>query len=219
MKKMFLPLLVFLATFATFGQTKIDEIITINFPCKTEKKESNINNINILTYSGTDQEDIYTLQRIIIDSIKNDYNNLPSDLESLKKFYSGVNKGFTKGMTKAGYKLKESKDFQIDNYNGLQTNYISNESKLKVIECRFILLDEYLYSIMYVNATEFSELKKNNFLNSITINKAKKPSQYIENSTEYNLGYVLGQFTVYAVFVLGIAFLIKYLRKKKTSTI
>lgn len=215
MKKTYLLLLIFQFSIASFGQTKVDEFLKVKFPCDVIKKDTLISNINVLNYYCENNGEIYSLQRIIVDSIQDGLNSLPSDLESLKKFYIGAEKGFTESMSKNGFKLYNSKEFAIDKYLGLQASYSNPNTNSKVIESRFILLNEYMYSIMYMSNTSFNETNKNNFLNSLKINTSKNPQQFPGNSTEYKIGYVVGQFAVFGLFIFGIVLLIKYLRRKK----
>lgn len=215
MKKTFLLLILFQLSIATFGQTKVDEFLMVKFPCGVVENDTLISNINVLNYYCEDNGEIYSVQRIIVDSIQNDLNSLPSDLESLRKFYVGAEKGFTESMSKNGFKLYNSKEFTIDKYLGLQASYSDPNTDSKVIESRFVLLNEHMYSIMYMSSTSFNETNKNAFLNSVKIDTSKNTRQFLGNSSEYKIGYIVGQLVIYGLFIFGIVFLIKYIRRKK----
>lgn len=215
MKKKYLLFIIFQLSITSFGQTKIDEFLTVKFPCNIVKKDTFFSNIRVLTYYCSDKSDSYSLQRILVDSIQDDLNSLPSDLKSLNKFYLGNEKGFTKSMVANGFRLQNSREFKVDKYLGLHVSYFDPRKRSKAIESRFIILNEYLYSLTYINNTNFNEGNKDEFLNSMTIDLTKKPEQMLGNSQEYKRAYIFGQYFFYALLIGGIFFLIKYFKRKK----
>ncbi|MBE0393649.1 hypothetical protein HNQ02_003374 [Flavobacterium sp. 7E] len=208
MKQNYLFLILFLLSITSSGQTKIDDLLSIKFPCEPEKKDTTISNIRFLSFNC----DSYSLQRILIDSLSNDLNKLPSDLNTLKEFYLGTEKGFTKSMQANGYRLQNSSQFKAGNYLGQTVSYYGEQSK--VIECRFLVLNEYLYTLTYLNQISFNEKDKNEFFNSIVVNSSKKPKQMLGNPKEYKRAFMLGQFMAYALFAIGIIYLIRYFKRK-----
>ena len=169
MKKTYLFFIFFQFSIISFGQTKVDNFLTVKFPCKVVKKDTVFSNTRILAYYCNDAS--HSLQRILADNTQNNYNGL-------KEFYLGTEKGFSKSIAEKGYTLQSSEIFKIDKYFGLQATYYDSKKSSKVLECRFIVLNEYLYTLIYFNKN-FDEKNKNDFLNSMKIDLAKKPKQSI----------------------------------------
>ena len=168
MKKKYFLFLIFQLSIISFAQTKVDEFLTVKFPCKVIKKDTVFSKNQILAYYCSDMS--FSLQRIVTESIQD-------NLKSLNEYYLGTENGFTKSIAEKGFIKQSTKIFKIDKYIGLQVSYVDSKTSSKVIECRFIVLNKYLYTFIYFNKTNFNEKNKNEFLNSIKIDLSKKPQQ------------------------------------------
>jgi hypothetical protein len=114
MKNLFYFLILF--SVAVYGQTKIDKLISVRIPGKIEKTDTIIRNLRVENFFSNTVNETFIVQKTIIDSTSNDLNNLPSDLESLKKTYRGGIKGFYKSLKVAKIDFADSSQIKIDKY-------------------------------------------------------------------------------------------------------
>lgn len=216
MKKLKPVLLSFilLFTFSTYGQTKVDEYISINIPENVSKLDTIAQGIAVLNFHSENDTEAYLIQRMEIDSKKSELNNLPSDKKSLIEAYQDIIHGQLSSMEKAGFSLRDSTEFKIDKFIGYKISFNNPETGTQNAESNILILNEFFYVATYVNRTDFNKKNKNEYLSSLKINYINKPRQMIGNSQEFKIGYILGNICIYGFLIFGVIFLVKKLRKK-----
>ncbi|WP_438426218.1 hypothetical protein [Aquimarina macrocephali] len=205
---------VLLFTFSIYGQTKVDEYISINIPGNVSKLDTIAQGLYILNFHSENETEAYLIQRMKIDSKQSELNNLPSDKKSLKESYKAITRGQIKKMEKAGFHLRDSTEFKIDDFIGYKVSYNDSETGIQNAETNTLILEEFFYVATYINGTNFNKKNKNEYLNSLKINYANGPRQMRGNSQWFKTGYILGKICIYGFLIFGAILLIKKMRKK-----
>ena len=205
----------FVFNLSIFGQTKLDEFVSINIPGEVTKLDTIIENVRLLQYYSQNNTETYFIQKIQLGSEENDLNNLPYDLNSLRKSYIDIFDGQMKSMGESGYELKDSTEIKIDNYIAYDFIYNNKKTGRKSVESNVIILNDDAYLATYFNEIDFNENNKTDFLKSLTIDSIKKPSQMIGNSRSFVTGYLAGKLFFYGLLIFGIIYLIRKYRKNR----
>jgi len=215
MKKIILTLCFTISfTISIFGQTEVDEYVSINIPGNVIKLDTIAQRLHVLNFHSENETETYLIQRIEIDSKESELNGLPYDLNSLKKTYQDIIRGQLKGMEKTDFSFKDSTEIKIDKFIGYKIRYNNSDTGMQNAESNILILNEYAYVAIYVNGTDFNDINKNKFLNSLKVNEANNPRQMIGNPSGFKVGYILGKLFFYGLLIFGVIFLIKKLRKK-----
>jgi hypothetical protein len=209
-----LIILTLFLNYSVQGQTKVDECISINIPGDVIKLDTIVKKISLLQYYSKNETEAYMIQRLEIDSKESELNSLPSDLKSLRKTYHEILRGQIRSMKEAGFEFRDSTEFKIDKYFAYNIAYHRPESGTQNAESNIIMLNENAYISTYINRTDFNETNKNEFLNSIKIDSINNPRQMIGNSAGFKSGYIIGKIFIYGLFIFGIIYFIRQLRKK-----
>lgn len=213
MNKTIIFFLLIVVSISVNGQTKIDELININLPGNVTKLDTIIKDVPVKNFFSQINNETYLIQKTKLDERNNELNNLPSDIESLRKSYNECIKGYTKSMKVNGYTFSNSSEFKRDKYLYFKASFNdSNESNKKVIEANFLILNEHTYIITYLNNIDFNEKNKDDFMNSIKIDSSLNPSQTIGNSYAYKTGYIIGY-----LLLLGVIIFLCFKFKKKIT--
>lgn len=180
----YLCYLTILISSSIFCQTKIDKFISINIPGNVVQMDTIVANVKMQNFVSVNENETYIVQKIILDTLNNNLNNLPTDIKSLKKTYHNYMKDYLKRFTaNKEYQLLDSTAIYIDKYLCYNINCkTSNFENKKVIETTFIILNEHLYAATYLNLNDFNEERKKRFLKSIKINSLLYPTQTMGNS-------------------------------------
>jgi hypothetical protein len=215
MKRLFqLFLCNLLFSFSIYGQTDLDGLVSINIPGEVVKLDTIIKNIRLLQYYSQNNTETYFIQKVQLGSKENELNNLPYDLNSLRKSYKDILDGQMKSMRESGYELRDSTEIKIAGYLAYNFSYNKKETGLKSAESNVIILNDDAYVATYFNETDFNEINRTNFLKSLEIDPIKKPSQMIGNSRGYKTGYIIGKLIFYGLLIYGFIYLIKKFKKK-----
>ncbi len=215
MNKTIISFLLIILSISVKGQTKIDELININFPGNVTKIDTIVGNISVENFFSQINNETYIVQKTQLGEKENELNSLPSDIESLRKSYNDFIKGSTTSMKASGYTFSNSSEFKRDKYIFFKASFNdSKELNKKVFEVNYLILNEHSYMLTYFNNVDFNEKNKDDFMNSIKIESSLKPSQTIGNTSDFKAGYIAGKIFCYLLILGIIIFLyIKFIKK------
>lgn len=189
------------------SQTRIDNLITVNFPSKPVISDTIVQKFKLKSFDLTNDTLSYS---VIVTEISRNQTPIES-AHKLEQFYKGVVEVQKEKMNSVGLFLKESLKIEVHGFIAYKTSFIYNETNLESANFTHILLNNRLYSFGYINCYEFNKNIANNFLNSIEINKKLKPVQYISKAEK--IGRLLGGLISY--ILVGAIILWLIFRKKK----
>ena len=138
-------------------------------------------------------------------------SSLPYDYKSLIEYYDGVIDGAKDGFNAEKVKNEEIKLGELIGYK----SFFYKDQEKPLIESRtFLAGNDLIMLIVYNPEIELKEIK-DAFFNSVNLDGLDSLEQYTGKSKAYRQGYVFGKLFFYAMFGVGIFFLIRTLRKKK----
>jgi hypothetical protein len=126
----------------------------------------------------------YAIMKIKLDSKESDLSTLPYDNKSLIKTYKELITGYSRKLTKTGFTLKDS---NIVNYKGFlvyKFDYKNNQIETAINKTMLLILDEYAYIFAYLDQDNKNTSAFDEFLDSISINTERNPSQTIGKTLE-----------------------------------
>ena len=203
--------LLILLSISINGQTKIDKFVSIEFPGEVEKFDTAYKGRKIENFMFQRGSETFMVEKTIFDSTSNDLNSLPSDKESLRKFYRGSIKGMFIAMKTENIYFADLSQIMIDEYLCYKANGKSKNKK--VVESIFLFLNEDLYVISYLNLVDFDEKDKEGFLKSLKIDSSLSPSQTLGNSFGNIKGYIDGKKISFILIGGLMLFLIRKFKK------
>jgi len=176
---------VLLYSFTFFGQTKIDENISITFPNKPEIFEINQKNAKVKAYYVNSKEDSFIAMKVNI--IPNDTLNeeKPKNLNELKRSYKVKIADQIKSMAKKGLFLKDSSQIKINTFLAYKLNFKGKDSEEEIGESQILFLNGITYVFIYSKVDTYSKLKKELFFKSITINNPENLKQISDSFNYY----------------------------------
>jgi len=176
---------VLLYSFTFFGQTKIDENISITFPNKPEIFEIIQKNAKVKAYYVNSKEDSFIAMKVNI--IPNDTLNeeKPKNLNELKRSYKVKIADQIKSMAKKGLFLKDSSQIKINTFLAYKLNFKGKDSEEEIGESQILFLNGITYVFIYSKVDTYSKLKKELFFKSITINNPENLKQISDSFNYY----------------------------------
>jgi len=176
---------VLLYSFTFFGQTKIDENISITFPNKPEIFEINQKNAKVKAYYVNSKEDSFIAMKVNI--IPNDTLNeeKPKNLNELKRSYKVKIADQIKSMAKKGLFLKDSSQIKINTFLAYKLNFKRKDSEEEIGESQILFLNGITYVFIYSKVDTYSKLKKELFFKSIKINNPENLKQISDSFNYY----------------------------------
>jgi len=176
---------VLLYSFTFFGQTKIDENISITFPNKPEIFEINQKNAKVKAYYVNSKEDSFIAMKVNI--IPNDTLNeeKPKNLNELKRSYKVKIADQIKSMAKKGLFLKDSSQIKINTFLAYKLNFKGKDSEEEIGESQILFLNGITYVFIYSKVDTYSKLKKELFFKSIKINNPENLKQISDSFNYY----------------------------------
>lgn len=176
---------VLLYSFTFFGQTKIDENISITFPNKPEIFEINQQNAKVKAYYVNSKEDSFIAMKVSI--IPNDTlsEEKPKNLNELKRNYEVKIADQVKNMAKKGLFLKDSSQIKINTFLAYKLNFKGKDSDEEIGESQILFLNGITYVFIYSKVDTYSKLKKELFFKSIKINSPENLTQISESFNYY----------------------------------
>ena len=176
---------VLLYSFTFFGQTKIDENISITFPNKPEIFEIIQKNAKVKAYYVNSKEDSFIAMKVNI--IPNDTLNeeKPKNLNELKRSYKVKIADQIKSMAKKGLFLKDSSQIKINTFLAYKLNFKGKDSEEEIGESQILFLNGINYVFIYSKVDTYSKLKKELFFKSIKINNPENLKQISDSFNYY----------------------------------
>ncbi len=197
MKNIFFYLLL-LNSFTFFGQTKIDENISINFPSKPEIFEINEQSVKGKVYYVNSKEDSFFAMKLNVIPSDTLSEENPKNLNELKRNYKIKIAKQIKSMAKKGLFLKDSSEIKINTFLAYKLNFKGNNSDEEIGESRILFLNGTTYIFIYSKVGSYSKIKKEHFFESIKINDPENSMQISGESFNYFTAIlsILGSFII-----------------------
>ncbi|MFO7720222.1 MAG: hypothetical protein R6W85_07265 [Gillisia sp.] len=196
MKKILLLCIIVISSNNLWSQNiyEIDSIISVKIPGEEIKIDSLKNNKIIIQFHSTIGNSEFLVQKELFenDSINIYDSNLPYDLKSLGKYYKSLAKTY---VNNSKFKLESEKLIEKDSLKGYHLKF-KDSSNSSIYEIEYFLINKYIYSFEYKTNTEFENIEKEPFFNSIKIKSDKKLNQFTGKTqvqkSAYNFGYKIG---------------------------
>lgn len=215
MLKTFSTLISILLSLSIWGQTAIDDLVSIDFPGEVTVSDTIVGNYRMLEFSSVIGEELYILRRVTDQSGAVSKSSGPSDLKSLRYANLSFIKGLAIQFKQFGINAEPSKEIMIDTYYAYNTRYVDNISGNQVAESNLILLDGNFYAVIYFNRSDFDSTLKDQFFNSLKINSSKHPTQISSSVDALMVGELIGQLLVVGLVIVGLVFLFKRIDKMR----
>ena len=197
-----------------FFEYEIDKLVKVNMPGEeVYELDTIVNGIKLYQLYTTIDDAMYVAQKTEVEKNNTDKNlsTLPHDKSSLNEYYSG----FASGM-KNGSKSELLENYEIEK-NGLigQKVIIFRSDKKPFCEAEIFLINNHIYTISYYSDENIESENKQFYLNSFSINTEIKINQFSGTPRSQRIAYLLGKYTFYLVFLIGVIILIVKLSKRK----
>lgn len=204
-------------TVELFGQEKIDENLSVNFPRKPEIQEfsENIGTTKARLkafYLNTEQQSLVVLRTALLDGNVED-NKPASSTAELKEIYENDIKSQINAMNKKGFLFLDSSRISIQNNISYRLKYTLTNQKSPGAESIILFINGIRYVFTYSKVNTFSKEDKDNFLNSISIANPQNISQIEQTENNETNWFSYG---LYAVVLIGI--LIYFIRASKNQS-
>lgn len=207
--------------FATglFGQEKIDEYLSINFPEKPEIKEfsENIGTTKASLkafYLNTEQQSLVVLRTAMLDG--NLESNKPaSSTAELMEIYENDIKSQIKAMKNKGFIFSDSLKINIQNQIAYRLKYTLADKKEEGAESIILFFNGIRYVFTYSMVNTFTPDEKDKFLNSISITNIKNISQ-VETSEKAEINWF--SYSLYIALVIGFIIYFRNASKKQAKS-
>lgn len=154
----------------------------------------------------------FQVQRIKLD-VQNE--GPMASKKDLSEFY----RGFVNSYNPPYGALKNVEPMETQGFEGRKITGKDIESNNPSTEQQTLVINEYVYSFVYTNPTDFNKEERDAFFNSIQLKLSENDYQYREDLSSgsgYQVGYFIGQLVAFLVFggliIALIIFIIKKLR-------
>ncbi len=204
----------FITSFLTFGQTKIDELVSVKFPQEPSINDTVIQRVRIKTTYLNNEIEGYSVIKMKMGSKEEVLTSLPYDTKSLDEYYQGLIKGQSEKLLEGGYKFNDSIKIDIDGFIAYKTSFLNAETDVENARFIHLILNEYSYTFGYISHKDFNTENISSFFASIEVYKEKKTTQFVGKSKAYKQGYIIGKVFVYGSFAALILWLIFRKTKK-----
>ncbi len=159
-----------LITLTINSQTKIDEVISVQFPFPIQKSVSNENDTNVTTFFAENNERSFLFIRSVpIDNKGRLLKNLPKNKAELRLAYSRYSEILIKGFNKNNIVLKDTNRFLVHNFEYVKHTFRLESSEIKIGEAIIMFLNGIQYCAIYFDFNDFDEKEKSTFFDSISI--------------------------------------------------
>ncbi|CAM3943605.1 hypothetical protein FLAN108750_00465 [Flavobacterium antarcticum] len=221
-RSLLLTCFLFLSSIATNAQDaewfeyEMDSIV-LKFPSEDVRLFDTINEgIKLKQLYTTVGTSTYILQKLPLDNSHVSISQqLPSDHESLIKYYEGVSRGTVKGIGAETVKAEEIKFGHLIGYKSIF--YDSDEKPF--YEMHTFIIGNDLINICYYDKVKKNNVSQNRFFDSLDFDLLEPVSQFVEEDKAYALGYKAGylfaQFSIYIIMALATIALIWFIARKK----
>jgi hypothetical protein len=221
MKNTFVIFLILFLTIKSFGQnngsrTNIDELVSVNIPGKVEKFDTIIEKLKLSRFQSTEGDGYCAVVKMGIDSIKNQPYDFPYDMKTLEEDYRNLMADFIKQASASGLFASDSNLVKLDEFTGYQVRFKDSESGKINGQTLILLLNKNVYTLFYMDKMNYNETVKNDFFNSLTINKQSHPKQMIGESGKVKSTRKFGSYIGIVLVIFIVIYLTRKLKKKNT---
>ncbi|MEI7980890.1 MAG: hypothetical protein WCI71_04510 [Bacteroidota bacterium] len=205
----------------SFGQTdsrqiKIDELVSVNLPGNVEIFDTIIEKLKLFRFQSTNGTQYFGVIKMEIDSIKNQPYDFPYDLKSLEDAYHNLMADFIEQFSVIGLVVRDSTSVKFDQFIGYQIRFKDPESGKPNGQSLILMLDKNVYTLFYMDKINFNETVKNDFFNSLTIDKQWHPKQMTGTSGSVKIAGKLGALAGIVLIIVLFIYLIRKSKKKNT---
>jgi hypothetical protein len=197
-----------------FGQTKIDENVSIEIPGKVHHMDTVTNNASVSSFYSNSKTDSYLVMRMAVMSNGNEVQILPVDSSGLKRIYNQIIGDQIKSMGKKGFLLRNTQEIKIKDYLAYRISYKTVDSQNQSGETLLLCLNGIAYVFTYSRADYYIEKHKNEFQNSLKINSLAK--QIATVKTDSKGGFSFADLISYGV--IGFVLIIFFYRKTRQKS-
>lgn len=165
------------------GQTKIDHVVSIQFPGKAELVEQKQAKTYVKGYYLNNKKESFIFIRSV--PTKKDSSELriySKSIKGLLKRYKYTSKLLIKEFEKKSFKLSDSSMTSVYDFKAYRLRFKDKLEAKNTAECLIIDLNGIQYYGIYAMVTEFSEKRKSNFFNSLKIHDPEKQKQIVKPS-------------------------------------
>ena len=164
-----------------FGQTTIDNTLSIEFPGKVDTSIIEESNIVAKTWAYNTAKESYVLLRMALLENGVEFKTNPPDSGKLFEIYSHDVTNQIASMKRKGFVFKDSTRINVQNYIGYKLRYVDGDSAIQNAESILLFLNGIRYAIIYSKVSEFNERNKDNFLSSVRISDSQSVQQIEES--------------------------------------
>lgn len=189
------------SSLSLLGQTKIDDIVSIEIPGIVTKGDTVTKEAEVLSYYSNNETDSYVVVRVAVMTEGKEVRNLPVDSASLLKIYRQLMPGHIATMNRKGFILKDSMQVKIKDYLAYRITFIDKQSSHQNAETLILSLNGIVYEILYSQVGQFVEINKNKFQESLKISESAK--QIAERSEKWGFDNLYSLFVSVLVIMLG----------------
>lgn len=175
--------LIFLYPLITYGQTRIDSVISIKFPGKVELFEQKEKDTYVKGYHFSNEKDSFIFIRSV--PMNEDGSELKVYNESFKKLidkYKYTSKLLIEGLEKKTFKFLDSSGISVNGFKAYKLIFKDKTKDKKMAESIIIDLNGVLYYGIYAMVTEFNEKRKSDFFSSLKIHAPENQKQIVKPS-------------------------------------
>jgi len=216
MKKSYLiAIFLFIVTELSSQLIMFDEFISLQKPDNLVVYDTVIQDLKILKLESDTGSYSFAIIRLDLNPKESEINGLPYDSTSLEQIYQDFIRDFNKTTRESGFEVIDSVKVEFNGF--IAYKVIANTTNVDTIlyTTLILILDKYGYTFSYWGPYSEGANRMNNFMNSVTINSDSKPSQTIGKSSDYKIGYLVGEVLAIPLLLVFIFFVIKFIRKRK----
>ena len=216
MKKSYLIALFLFTVTELLSQSIIfDDFISLQKPDNLTVYDTVIQDLKVLELESDTGSYSFAIIRVDLNPKESEINRLPYDGASLEQTYLDYIRGFNKTARESGFEVTDSVKVEFNGFSAYKV--IANTFNVDTIvyATLILILDKYAYTFSYWGPDPEGDNRLNMFMNSVTINSESKPSQTIGKSSDYKMGYLVGEVLAIPLLLVVIFLVIKFIRKRK----
>ncbi|MCF1420566.1 hypothetical protein [Mangrovimonas futianensis] len=160
------------------SQTKIDEVISVEFPGSVKKYEQLESGAKAVGYHFQNENDSFVFVRSVpVDLGGIEIKDCSSSLFKLRSNYKLISNQVIEMLKGKKFDYSNSIQIFIDDFEAYKMIFIDRESEIKTAECLILQLNGVQYYGIYAMVKKFDEDRKNDFFSSLKIQHPDRQKQ------------------------------------------
>ncbi|MES2650913.1 MAG: hypothetical protein V4663_04195 [Bacteroidota bacterium] len=193
-----------------FAQTRIDSNISINIPGEVKTQNFNETSVILKAFYANDKTNSYAVFRQSFLSEDKEINNLPPDLDSLKRIYNQTIASQIRSMNKKGFIFKDSVEIHLGKFVAYKLKYTDLNSSTQNAESIILCLNGINYVFTYGKVDSFVNKNKDDFLKSLKIDGSPEQIGNIQEISSFPIATMI-------LYIIIIVVVIIILKRKSNS--